>query len=92
MVRPLSANVTAAVGERLRIPSAMLDVVYPRNQLTEAHIEAVARAYWDGETFQVDLMTRRFDGCGGQRLFAADARRLDVHPGSRLTADGFASI
>ena len=57
VVRPLAAAVTAAVGERLRIPGAMIDMVYPAGETTNDHIEAVARAYWDGETFQVDLMT-----------------------------------
>ena len=57
VVRQLAAAVTAAVGERLRIPDTMMDVVYPAGQSTNDHIEAVARAYWSGETFQVDLMT-----------------------------------
>lgn len=57
VVRPLAANVTAAAGERLRIPSGMLDVVYPAGQLTNTHMLAVVNPYWEGETFQLDLMT-----------------------------------
>ena len=57
VVRQLTASVTAAVGERLRIPAAMFDVVYPAGQLNNDHMDAVIRAWWDGETIQVDLMT-----------------------------------
>lgn len=57
VVRPLTAAVTAAVGERLRVPINMFDVVYPAGETNNEHMDAVARAYWDGETIQVDLMT-----------------------------------
>ena len=57
VVRPLTSNVTAAVGERLRIPVNMFDFVYPSGQLNNDHMDAVVRAWWDGETIQVDLMT-----------------------------------
>lgn len=57
VVRPLSANVTAASGESLRIPSGDLDVVYPANELTNDHMKALVDSYWDSETFQLDLMT-----------------------------------
>ena len=56
-VRPLAADVTAAAGERLRVPAAMLDTIYPAGQLTNAHMRAMVDGYWEGETFQVDLMT-----------------------------------
>ena len=57
VVRPLTASVTAAVGERLRIPTTMFDVVYPAGELNNDHMDAVVRAWWDGATIQVDLMT-----------------------------------
>ena len=57
VVRPLTAAVTAAVSERLRIPANMFDVVYPAGELNNDHMDAVVRAWWDGETIQVDLMT-----------------------------------
>ena len=57
VVRPLTANVTAAVGERLRVPVNMFDIVYPAGQLNNDHMDAVVRAWWEGETIQVDLMT-----------------------------------
>ena len=57
VVRPLIANVTAAVGERLRVPATMFDVVYPAGELGNEHMDAVVRAWWDGQTIQVDLMT-----------------------------------
>ena len=62
IVRELAAPVTAAAGERLRIPSGSLDIVYPAGQATaptdaNGHIEAIARAYWGARTMQIDLMT-----------------------------------
>ncbi len=57
VVRALAASVTAAAGERLRIPSGLMDVVYPAGQLNNTHMLAVLNPYWDGETFQLDLMT-----------------------------------
>ena len=57
VVRPLTANVTAAVGERLRIPVAMFDVVYPAGELNNEHVDAVVRSWWAGQAIQVDLMT-----------------------------------
>lgn len=57
VVRPLSANVTAAVGERLRVVANEIDFVYPSNQVGDDHMDAVIRSYWEGEEFQIDLMT-----------------------------------
>ena len=57
VVKQLSAPVNVAADERLRIPVGMLDVVYVAGELTNAHVMVVVQPYWDGETFQVDLMT-----------------------------------
>ena len=57
VVKQLSAPVNVAADERLRIPTGMLDVVYLRGELTNEHIMVIVQPYWDGETFQVDLMT-----------------------------------
>ena len=57
VVRQLNAAITAAAGERLRVPSGALDVVYPAGQTNNAHMRALIDPYWAGETFQVDLMT-----------------------------------
>ena len=57
VVRQLNAAVAVAAGERLRIPSGSLDVVYPAGQTNNTHMRAVLDPYWDGEEFQVDMMT-----------------------------------
>ena len=57
VVRPLDADVTAEIGERLRIPSGSMDVVYPAGEANNDHMDAVVRPYWESETFQIDLMT-----------------------------------
>ena len=57
ITRPLAAAVTVGAGERLRIPANSLDVVYKTGQLVDPHMDAMVKAYWDGETFEVDLMT-----------------------------------
>ena len=57
VVRQLTASVTAAAGERLRIPTGDLDIVYPVGQTTNTHMRALIDPYWDSETFQIDLMT-----------------------------------
>ena len=57
VTRPLAAAVTVGAGERLRIPADSFDVVYKTGQLVDKHMDAMVKAYWDGETFEVDLMT-----------------------------------
>ena len=57
IVKQLTDPVTAAAGERLRIPSGSLDVVYPAGETNNTHMRALLDPYWDGEAFQVDLMT-----------------------------------
>ena len=57
VVKQLAAAVTVAAGRPARVPAGMLDVVYPAGELTNAHVRAVVEPYWDGETFQIDLMT-----------------------------------
>ena len=57
VVKQLAAPVTAPAGERLRIPSGSLDIVYPSGETTNAHMRALIDPYWGGEAFQVDLMT-----------------------------------
>ena len=57
VVRALSSTLNVALGERLRVPSNMFDVVYKAGQLTDNHLSAVVTPYWNGETFQIDCMT-----------------------------------
>ena len=57
ITRVLTAPVTVAAGERLRIPATDLDVVYKTGQLDDEHLDEVVKGYWNGETFEVDLMT-----------------------------------
>ena len=35
----------------------MFDIVYPAGELNNTHVMAVVNPYWDGEEFQVDMMT-----------------------------------
>lgn len=56
-VRPLGATLNVGAGERLRIPATAFDAVYPDGQFSRAHMDAVIKCYWEGETFQVDCMT-----------------------------------
>ena len=57
VVRQLAAPVTAVAGQRLRIPSGSLDVVYPSGETNNPHMRSVIAPYWDAEEIQVDLMT-----------------------------------
>ena len=57
VVKALTASVTAAVGERLRIPSGSLDIVHPAGETNNTYMRALIDPYWSGETFQIDLMT-----------------------------------
>ena len=57
ITRPLTAPVTVGVGERLRIPANSLDVVYKKGQLVDPHMDVIVKAYWENETFEIDLMT-----------------------------------
>ena len=65
-VRPLTDDIVAAAGEVLRIPLEDLtanpqvrgiELVYKTGELSDAHIDALVRGYFDGQVIQVDLMT-----------------------------------
>ena len=34
-----------------------IDFVYPDGQMSRAHMMALVDSYWDGEVFQIDMMT-----------------------------------
>ena len=57
VVKALASTLSVVAGRRLRVPSGDFDVVYPANELTNAHLRALIDPYWDGETFQLDCMT-----------------------------------
>ena len=57
ITRQLAAAVTVGAGERLRIPANSFDVVYKTGQLVDQHMDAMVKAYWNGATFEIDLMT-----------------------------------
>ena len=57
VVRALNAPVTVAAGRQLRIPSGVMDVVYPAGQSNNVHMMAVVGPYWSGESIEVDVMT-----------------------------------
>lgn len=57
VVRQLVSPVAVAAGERLRVPSGSLDIVYVAGETNNTHMLAVVNPYWDGEDFQIDLMT-----------------------------------
>ena len=57
IVRPLGSTLNVPAGGQLQIPSTMFDIIYPKGQLSRAHMKALVEAYWDGETFQIDCMT-----------------------------------
>ena len=52
IVVQLTASVTAAVGERLRIPAGGIDFIYPDGDFPQGHMAEVAAAYYaDGQSF-----------------------------------------
>ena len=57
VVKQLEAPVTVEAGDRLRILSGDLDIVYPSGETTDTHMRALIDPYWDGEIFQIDMMT-----------------------------------
>ncbi len=53
----LDPAVAVGAGERLRIPDDGFDIVYPSGALTDAHMDALVKAYWDGNAFAIDALT-----------------------------------
>ena len=53
----LSQAVVCPAENRLRIPDESFDIVYPSGSLTDTHMDAVVKAYWEGESFTIDAMT-----------------------------------
>ena len=56
-VKALQADVAVGANENFRIPEGDLDVLYPSGDLSDAHMDALVKSYWNGETFQIDAMT-----------------------------------
>ena len=57
VVVALTATVNVAIGERLRLPALSGAVKYPSGDLTDDHMDAVVRDYWNGVSFEIDFMT-----------------------------------
>ena len=61
VVKALPATVNAAANEGLRLPSGMLDVVYPAGDLGNTHMRVVVEGYWGASgsrtEMEIDLMT-----------------------------------
>ena len=57
VVKQLTASISVASGDSVEIASGSLDFVYPVGDMTNTHFQAFLDPYWDGEDFQVDLMT-----------------------------------
>lgn len=53
----LNAAVVCPAENRLRIPDDGFDIVYPAGSLSNAHMDALVKSYWDGEEFTIDAMT-----------------------------------
>ena len=56
-VKALATDVTVPANQQLRIPTGDLDLVFPRGELSNDFMDAMVRAYMDGETFQLDALT-----------------------------------
>ena len=57
VVTALSAVVNVAAGERLRLPQNMLAIKYNTGGLTDDHMEAAIKPYWENVSFEIDMMT-----------------------------------
>ena len=57
VVVALAAPLQVAAGNRLRLPANMLSVKYNTGQLTDDHMEAAVKPYWENQSFEIDLMT-----------------------------------
>ena len=77
----LSSAVNVAAGERLRIPSGDIDIVYPDGELERDHMDALVKAYWDGEDFAVDCLT------AANTVVADDGYEQQVHSGWTFTKE-----
>ena len=57
-IKALTANVAVEAGQRLRIPEGMLDLVYRRGDMSDAHIQAcVEPELTTGDEIDVDMFT-----------------------------------
>ena len=65
IVHVLPNSITIAAGAPMRIPTGLLDVVYPSGALTNDHMRELINGYWDDgnndgtgtKSMEIDLMT-----------------------------------
>ena len=48
VIKALGGTLTVTQNSQFRIPTHMLTVTYPSGDLTDAHMEAAIKTYWDG--------------------------------------------
>lgn len=57
VVHPLDSAITVGAGRILSIPSGEFSVTYPNGDLTNDHMEALVRGYWNNTAMEIDAMT-----------------------------------
>ncbi len=74
-------NVAVGANDTFVIPAGDFDVVYPSGDMTNAHMDALVRSYWDGETFQIDAMT------SGTQVVSVNGYSQETHNGWTFTSE-----
>ena len=79
VVIAFTGPVSAMAGRQLRIPPLGMQVIYNKGALTNDHLEAAVRPYWEDVPFEVDLMVDNTSvvGDSGYSQQATDAWTFD---------------
>lgn len=57
VVKQLPNPIQIAAGAPMRIPSGLLDIVYPAGELTNGHMSDFLTPWWTNKAMEIDLMT-----------------------------------
>ena len=57
VVKQLPVAIQVANGAPMRIPSGLLDLVYPAGDFTNGHMNDIMSPYWTNKAMEIDLMT-----------------------------------
>ena len=71
VIKALGSTLTVTQNSQFRIPEHMLSVTYPTGDLTDGHMEAAVKPYWDGVAFEIDMMSAMSSKTAGTPVAAA---------------------
>ena len=78
VIKALGSTLTVTQNSQFRIPEHMLSMTYPAGDMTDGHMEAAVKPYWDGVAFEIDMMKTMTSKIAGDAVDAAGYQQQSV--------------